>query len=221
VEALFLDQPPSDEDAPLNRSGADSRGPDRLDVHSRGEHVRPISRSTELQQPCMHLAIHRRDRGGTTQDRSVNGIPQPSPQGVDVSAQGGKDHRHAACGCDGDDPLGNDPVRVEDMGTKCPYRSTHCDGFSAEQSGDLEEVGPIRTNVLDDRAGRDPFPTPGEIREALDAQPIAVPLSRPRVRHAGGEHERLEVACFILSEVAHERGRAVALKRRKGRRDYE
>jgi hypothetical protein len=112
-------------------------------------------------------------------------------------------------------------VRVEDIGTKCSYRSTHCNGFSAEQSGDLDEVGPRRTNVLDDRAGRKAFPTPGEIREALDAQAVAVPLSRQRVGDAGGEHERLEVACFILREVAHECGRAVPLKRRKGRRDYE
>jgi hypothetical protein len=110
---------------------------------------------------------------------------------------------------------------VDDIGTKRSHGSIHSEGFRAEQSRNLNEVRPICANVLDDGACREPLPTPWEIWEAFDAQTLAVLLDRGRLRYAGSKDERLEVACLILGEIAHESGRSVALERRKGRRYYE
>jgi hypothetical protein len=221
LDALFLDHPPRYEDAPADDADIVSRGPDQPHVGPRREDMGPISRSTELEEPCSHLAIHGRYGSGSYQDRPMNAVPEPPSQRVDVSPQGGKDHRHTARGGDRNDPLRDDPMCVDDIGTKCPHGATYCEGLRAEQSRNLNEVRSIRANVFDDRAARNPFPTLREIRETFDAQTPVALLDHWRVRYPGSKDERLEVACLILGEIAHESGRSVALERRKGRRYYE
>src|SRR6266545_450936 len=107
---------------------------------------------------------------------------------------------------------------VDDIGTERSHGAAYCEGLSTEQRRNLNEVRPIRANVFDDRAARNPFPTLWEIRESLDAQTLVALLDRRRVRYPGSKDERLKVACLILGEIAHESGRSVALERRKGRR---
>ena len=132
-------------------------------------------------------------------------IPERSPQRIDVSAERREDHRDATRGRDRHHSLRDDPVCVDDVGAKRLHGATYCEPLGAEQCGNLDEVSRIRAGVLEDRAGGEPFPPPWEVREALDAHfPLAA--RSPGRWERVAKHERLEMACLVLGEIAHEGG---------------